>query len=106
MARTGLLHVSENGILYFTSYKYELAIENKVHKVMRLIYFAHENQFSDFFITREGEEIMHSFYIPDHGYGNNRVDNPFSKEFPDTEVLYINNEKVVLSSIEISERAY
>lgn len=86
--------------------EYELSIDNKVHKVFRLIYFAHENQFSDFFITNEGEEIMHRFYVPDNGYGNNRIGNPFSKEFPNAEVLYINNERVVLSTIEISERAY
>lgn len=84
--------------------EYRLKIDHQVFEVFRLIFIAHENQVSDFFIDKNGKEIMHRFFIPDEGFGGKMKETPYSQQYPLAYVLKLNNRNCICSTIEIADR--
>lgn len=108
----GIITVAENVIktendqagVYDLVGEYQLKIDKQVFEVFRLIFIAHENQVSDFFIDKNGKEIMHRFFIPDEGFGGKMKENPYSTIYPLATTLRLNNRKCICSTFEISNR--
>lgn len=78
--------------------EYLITIGEKTYEAVRLVLFAAENQVSDFFIDRDGKELFHRFFIPDEGFNGKFADNPYSTQYPDAEVLKVNDRKCVCTS--------
>ncbi len=98
-----LIVKEERAGLYDLVGRYELTINNKSYETVRLVFLAAENQISDFFIDKNGKEIMHRFFIPNEGFGKSQKDQKYSKQYPNAEVIKINERECVLTTYVIHE---
>lgn len=84
--------------LYDLAGEYLVTIGENAYETVRLILFAAENQVSDFFIDKNGNELFHRFFIPDDGFNGKFTHNPYSSQYPTAEVLTVNKRKCVCTS--------
>lgn len=83
--------IDEKYGLYDIVGEYTVELNGKKYETVRLFFIGAENQVSDFFIDKDGKEIMHRFFIPDEGYNGNMKENPYSTQFPNAYTITINN---------------
>lgn len=89
--------------LYDIVGQYEVKINDRAFKTVRLFLIAAENQVSDFFIDLNGREVMHRFFIPDEGFGNSMKENTYSMQFPDAYTIAINERRCVCTTYVIPD---
>lgn len=78
--------------------EYLLTIDGEAFKTVRMFYIGAENQVTDFFIGMDGKEIMHRYFIPDHGFDDKRIDYPYSHEYPNAHVIRVNDRKCICTN--------
>lgn len=85
--------IEEKSGLYDIVGKYIVEINGKEYDTVRLVLIFAEDQVSDFFIAKDGKEVMHRFFMPDEGYNGNMKENPYSNQFPEAYTVTINNNR-------------
>lgn len=73
--------------------EYKVQINGKEFDTVRLVLMCAEHQISDFYIGKDGKEVMHRFFMPDDGFWGEMKDNTYSTQFPNAYTIKINNKR-------------